>query len=164
MKRILIALAATVSGLVLLFSYRTSFGDAVPAETAAGPTGVAGSTGSTGTTGPTGAAGSTGSTGTTGSAASALADGTYTGQTASTRYGPVQLRVTVSGGRISGVDAIQYPDGNGRDREINQRAIPQLVADTIQTQSGSVHFVSGATYTSTGYEQSLQSALDQARR
>lgn len=76
----------------------------------------------------------------------------------------MQLSVTVSAGRISAVDVIQSPNGNGRDREISQRAIPQLVSDTIQTQSASVHFVSGATYTSTGYEQSLQSALDQARQ
>lgn len=145
MKRILFALAATVSGLVLLFSYRTSFGDAVPADTATG----------TGTAATSSAAGSAGS---------GLIDGQYTGQTASTRYGPVQLSVTVSAGRISAVDVIQSPNGNGRDREISQRAIPQLVSDTIQTQSASVHFVSGATYTSTGYEQSLQSALDQARQ
>lgn len=148
MKRILFALAATLSGLVLLFSYRTSFGDAVPADTATG----------TGTAATSSAAGSAGSAG------SGLIDGQYTGQTASTRYGPVQLSVTVSAGRISAVDVIQSPNGNGRDREISQRAIPQLVSDTIQTQSASVHFVSGATYTSTGYEQSLQSALDQARQ
>ncbi|MFK4731129.1 FMN-binding protein [Agromyces mediolanus] len=163
MKRILFALAATVSGLVLLFSYRTSFGDTVPADTAAG-TGTAATSSATGSTGSAGSAGSVGSADSVGSAGSGYIDGRYTGQTASTRYGPVQLSVTVSAGRISAVDVIQSPNGNGRDREISQRAIPQLVSDTIQTQSASVHFVSGATYTSTGYEQSLQSALDQARQ
>lgn len=162
MKRILFALAATLSGLVLLFSYRTSFGDAVPADTAAG-TGTA-LTSSAGSAGSSATGSSATGSSATGSAASGFIDGQYTGQTASTRYGPVQLSVTVSAGRISAVDVIQSPNGNGRDREISQRAIPQLVSDTIQTQSASVHFVSGATYTSTGYEQSLQSALDQARQ
>lgn len=162
MKRILFALAATLSGLVLLFSYRTSFGDAVPADTAAG-TGTA-LTSSAGSAGSSATGSSATGSSATGSAASGFIDGRYTGQTASTRYGPVQLSVTVSAGRISAVDVIQSPNANGRDREISQRAIPQLVSDTIQTQSASVHFVSGATYTSTGYEQSLQSALDQARQ
>jgi uncharacterized protein with FMN-binding domain len=57
---------------------------------------------------------------------------------------------------------VQYPDGNGRDREINDDALPVLVQETISAQSADVDMVSGATVTSTGYVQSLQSALDQA--
>lgn len=58
---------------------------------------------------------------------------------------------------------IAYPDSNGRDRQINSSAIPQLVTETISAQSAQIHMVSGATYTSNGYAQSLQSALDQAQ-
>jgi uncharacterized protein with FMN-binding domain len=80
-----------------------------------------------------------------------------------TRYGPVQVQLTIAGGQISDVQVIDYPNSNGRDRQINERAIPQLVSETIQAQSSQVNMVSGATYTSNGYVTSLQSALDQAQ-
>ena len=57
---------------------------------------------------------------------------------------------------------VQYPNGNGRDEEINSYALPILVQETIDSQSASIDMVSGATVTSDGYLQSLQSALDQA--
>jgi len=79
-----------------------------------------------------------------------------------TRYGPVQVQITVAGGLITDVQAVDYPDGNGRDRQINARAIPILVSETLDAQSAEIDFVSGATYTSDGYQQSLQSALDEA--
>jgi uncharacterized protein with FMN-binding domain len=75
----------------------------------------------------------------------------------------VQVRITVSNGRITAADAIDYPMNNGRDQEINQYAIPQLVSETLQAQSAQIDMVSGATYTSQGYTTSLQSAIDQAR-
>ena len=56
---------------------------------------------------------------------------------------------------------VQYPDGNGRDREINAQALPVLVQETLSAQNADIDMVSGATVTSTGYVQSLQSALDQ---
>jgi len=87
---------------------------------------------------------------------------TVTGAVAQTRWGPVQVRLTLADGKITAVDVVQYPDGNGRDREINDDALPVLVQETISAQSADVDMVSGATVTSTGYLQSLQSALDQA--
>ena len=87
---------------------------------------------------------------------------TVTGAVAQTRWGPVQVRLTLADGKITAVDVVQYPDGNGRDREINDDALPVLVQETISAQSADVDMVSGATVTSTGYVQSLQSALDQA--
>ena len=65
-------------------------------------------------------------------------------------------------GRSPNVDVVQYPDGNGRDREINDYALPILVQETLSAQSANIDMVSGATVTSDGYLQSLQSALDQA--
>ena len=94
--------------------------------------------------------------------APAAGGSTVTGAVAQTRWGPVQVRLTLAEGKITAVDVVQYPDGNGRDREINADALPVLVQETISAQSADVDMVSGATVTSTGYVRSLQSALDQA--
>ena len=65
-------------------------------------------------------------------------------------------------GTITAVDVVQYPPGNHKDQEINDYALPILVQDTLQAQSAKIDMVSGATVTSDGYVESLQSALDQA--
>ena len=72
------------------------------------------------------------------------------------------MQITVSGGTITAATAVDYPTENPRDRQINQVAIPRLVSETLATQSSDIDMVSGATYTSDGYIQSLQSAIDQA--
>lgn len=87
---------------------------------------------------------------------------TVNGAPADTRYGPVQVQITITNGRITRADAIDYPQSSGRDQEINSQAIPQLDDETVQAQSANIDTVSGATYTSDGYRQSLQSALDAA--
>ena len=86
---------------------------------------------------------------------------TITGQAVDTRYGPVQVKVTFSGTTITAVDTVQAPDGNGRDIEINDQALPILQQEALASQSANIDTVSGATYTSEGYIQSLQSAIDQ---
>jgi uncharacterized protein with FMN-binding domain len=68
----------------------------------------------------------------------------------------------MDGATITQVDVVQYPSGNPKDREINGFALPILIQETLDSQSASIDMVSGATITSTGYAQSLQSALDQA--
>lgn len=172
MKRIVYAALATISGLVLLFSYRTSLGEEVVAQVDADGSVSSGSA-STGTSTDGGGSDSgdstasesadTGSTATEATTlAGGLVDGVYTGSAAATRYGPVQVTVTVSGGTITAVEVPEYPDSNRRDQEINNRAIPQLVSETLAAQSSDIDMVSGATYTSRGYAQSLQSAIDQA--
>jgi uncharacterized protein with FMN-binding domain len=85
-----------------------------------------------------------------------------TGAVAQTRWGPVQIRLTINGGKITKVGVLQYPNGNSLDLQIANYAFPRLIQQTISTQGAHVDMVSGATYTSTGYLQSLQSALDQA--
>ncbi|MFR0353380.1 FMN-binding protein [Streptomyces sediminimaris] len=87
---------------------------------------------------------------------------TVTGTTAQTKYGPVQVRITLTGSRITGASAVQYPDGTARSKDINSTAVPKLDQETLQAQSASIDTVSGASYTSAGYRQSLQSALDRA--
>jgi hypothetical protein len=84
------------------------------------------------------------------------------GTSADTRYGPVQVQLHVRGGRIVSATAIDYPQGSGRDREINSFAIPILQKETVDAQSARIDTVSGATFTSDGYRTSLQSALDAA--
>jgi uncharacterized protein with FMN-binding domain len=85
-----------------------------------------------------------------------------TGAVASTQWGPVQVQLTVKAGKITQVSVLQYPSGNGKDAEINSYALPILTQETTSAQSASIDMVSGATVTSTGYIQSLQSAIDQA--
>jgi uncharacterized protein with FMN-binding domain len=145
MPRILTWLLGTVTAVTLLFGYHTSTsGAATASETVvAAPTAPQGSGSGAGTTG-------SGST------------QTVTGSVAQTRWGPVQVRITVADGKITAVDVPQYPDGNGRDQQNNTYALPVLKQETLSAQSANIDMVSGATVTSDGYVQSLQSALDQA--
>jgi len=82
------------------------------------------------------------------------------GAAADTRYGPVQVQIIVSGGRITSARTLQVPQQSSKDRRINSAAVPILNNETVQAQSARIDTVSGATYTSEGYAQSLQSAID----
>ena len=84
------------------------------------------------------------------------------GTSVDTRYGPVQVQLTIRAGHILKAVAIDYPQGSGRDREINSQAIPVLQQETVAAQSARIDTVSGATFTSDGYRTSLQAALDAA--
>lgn len=161
MRRILLAFMSTVAAVVMLFGYRTS----TPVPATAATTAVAAGTGGTdSTTGTTGAAPAPTPTSTAGSAAGTTATSTktVTGATAETRWGPVQVAITVSGTQVTAVSVLQSPSSNGRDIEINDAALPVLKQETLQAQNANIDSVSGATYTSDGYITSLQSALDQA--
>lgn len=148
MRRIVLALAGTVSGLVMLASYHTSLG--------AGTTTTGGARLSGPATVVPAPAAATG-----GTAARATDALTVDGATAQTRWGPVQVRVTLTAGRIVDVAALQHPSGNGRDEAINAYALPILHDEVLTAQSASIDHVTGATVTSQGYVASLQSALDQ---
>lgn len=95
---------------------------------------------------------------------SGLADGTFTGETFTNRWGPVQAAITVSGGKVISVNVLQTPTADNKSISINNRAVPALVTEALTAQSSQVDTVSGATYTSDSYRSSLQSALDAARR
>jgi uncharacterized protein with FMN-binding domain len=153
MRRIAVALMGTVSGLVLLFSYHTSRNEGSVAVSASAPA-VAGSSGSSGS--------SRAAAGAAPPAAAASVPGTFTGDSVMTRWGAVQVKITVADGKITAVQAVEYPQGNARDRQINAYALPVLAQEATQAQSAQIDAVSGATVTSDGYIQSLQSALDQA--
>jgi uncharacterized protein with FMN-binding domain len=146
MRRVILATVGTISGLILLLSFKTH--PRKPLIT------------------PPVAAGSPNTTPTTGSAPTAPANGsvtrTITGNAADTRYGPVQVKITVTNGQLSSVQAIEYPTDRARDIEINSVAIPELNQEAASAKSANIDMISGATYTSDGYIRSLQSALDQA--
>jgi uncharacterized protein with FMN-binding domain len=190
MRRIVVGFMSTISALVLLFSYHTSLGSS-SSTAASGGTGATGSTddsaGGTTSSGGTTASGGTddsgssssgssssdssgsdssssdSSSGSSGSGSSSSgSSGTYTGSAVNTRWGVVQVEITVKNGKITKAEAVQYPTENPRDQEINSYAVPQLNSETVDQQSGSIDAVSGATVTSDGYIQSLQSAIDQA--
>ncbi|MEV4603601.1 FMN-binding protein [Amycolatopsis sp. NPDC049253] len=153
MRRIAIAIAATVSIVVLLFSYHTSTNQT---SVIAQVPGVVRSPTSSAPPPPTAAPG-------TGSG-SGSGSGTYTGQAADTPYGPVQVAITVADGKITDARVLQVPQESGRDVRINSAAVPVLNQEVLQAQSAQIDTVSGATYTSQGYLQSLQSAIDAAHR
>lgn len=89
-------------------------------------------------------------------------DGSYSGSAADAYYGEVQVRATVNGGKITNVKFLQYPDTHSTSVYINQQAMPYLQQEAVKAQSAHVNIVSGATYTSQAFIQSLSSALSQA--
>lgn len=86
------------------------------------------------------------------------ASGIYTGNTAQTAWGPVQVQITVSGGQITAAKALQWPNGDRRSQSIAQQSIPYLIQQTLTTKSANVLGVTGASYTSAGWRRSLASA------
>ncbi|MFF1566048.1 FMN-binding protein [Streptomyces sp. NPDC058293] len=104
-----------------------------------------------------------GGTGSGTGSGSATGQRTLTGETVQTRYGPVQVEITVDGAKITAARAVKTPSGDRRSQDIASSSIPTLVQETLDAQSARIDTVSGATYTSEGYMTSLQSALDQAR-
>jgi uncharacterized protein with FMN-binding domain len=154
MKRISYWLLSTLSALVLLFGYHTSTSGAGAAATSSAVV-------STGTAGTSTSSGASSGTTSSGSSSSSTKTTTVTGSVASTQWGPVQLKLTMSGGTITKVTVLQQPSGNPKDTEINDYALPILIKETEQAGNAQIDMVSGATVTSTGYIQSLQSALDQ---
>ncbi len=157
-RRIVFGALSTVTVVVLLFGYRTSTEG--PGTTAALPAVTpATTTESSDTTSR-----STPSTPKATRSATAVPSTktVVTGDQEQTQWGPVQVELTITGGSITSVAVPVYPNGNGRDAQINSFALPQLVQETISAQSASIDMISGATVTSDGYLRSLQSALDKA--
>ena len=92
-------------------------------------------------------------------AAAGAADGTYAGTTINTRFGPVQVQVTIAGGAIADVTPLQLTNADGRSVQISNQVAPIVRQEVLAAQSAHVSNVTGGTYTTQGYLQSLQSAL-----
>lgn len=133
MRRVLLAIVSTTAVLVLILSFKTHSASSLATPPAAVST-------------PTTTAGAT--------------TKTITGDSIDTRFGPVQVRITVTNGKITSATAIDYPTDTPRDQQINAYAIPTLNQEAVGSTTANINMVSGATYTSDGYLQSLQSALD----
>lgn len=136
-RRTVLAAAATVSGVVLLLSLKPASDPAAAPAAGAAPGRPA-----AGASAPAGAR-------------------TVTGDAVRTPYGPVRVRITVAAGRIVRAEAVQAPSG-GLSGQKTELAVPRLGREAVAAGSADIDAVSGATYTSTGYRRSLQSALDRA--
>ena len=181
MRRAILTLGSTAAGLAALLSFKTHSTAAVGADpgaspataaaSAAGPhTGPAASSTkakakakawarASGTASPAKAkASASAGAGSGGS----MATRTITGAVESTMYGPMQVKVTLTGTRITNVAVVQETNDGQESQQIDSFSIPKLTAETLAAQSARIDTVSGATQTSTGYIGSLQSALDQA--
>jgi uncharacterized protein with FMN-binding domain len=161
MRRVVPALMLTVIGLIGLASFKSS----APATSAAAPGLKASASPAPTTTAPPATAPPPAGTGTrpaTSPPTAAPAAQTYDGDAVDNRYGTVQVRITVQGNHIIAVDPIQMPFDRSRSQYISEQAAPYLHDEVLQAQSAQIDVVSGATYTSESYMQSLQSALDKA--
>lgn len=190
MRRAVLTLSGTVAGLVALFSYKTHVPGvtpvAAPATPAALTTSAPPTTGASPSSSPSKTPSKTPAKMTTTKAATtpttappastpasakptpaptkaapttapAKPSGTFEGPDVSTQYGPVQVVLTVANGKITAANDVQQPGDS-----IAANAIPQLNSETVQAQSANIQAVSGATYTSQGYIQSLQQAVNKA--
>ncbi len=146
MRRIILAIGGTLAGIVLLFTYPTSTDQKLVAS--GGPLPLTPPAPASGTTtAPTPATGGT---------------RTFDGAAVDTAYGPVQVQISVSSGKITAARVLQVPQESSRDVRINSQAVPILDQEVVAAQSAQIDSVSGASYTSDGYVRSLQSALDAA--
>jgi uncharacterized protein with FMN-binding domain len=169
--RAAVTLAATAIGVALLFSFRTP--PAAPIATLTPPSISSSSSTPSPTATPSGAPPSGGAspsptstataTPTPKPTASGLKSGSFTGQSYANPYGNVQVQVVVSGGKITDVKTVQYPNGHQQSVFINDQALPLLREEVLQAQNAQINLIGGASFTSEGYAQSVQSALDLAR-
>lgn len=92
-----------------------------------------------------------------------LKDGTYVGSSSSNPYGDTQIKLIISGGKITDIAATSYPSTDRHSLQISQFAIPQLKKEVLAAQSANIDSISGASYTSQSYAESIQAALNQAK-
>ncbi|HLX35756.1 MAG TPA: FMN-binding protein [Candidatus Limnocylindrales bacterium] len=157
--RIGLALASLLLGAALVMGFKSPDSTTVAGGDQTGTGSTSGTGSSSGGTNTSGGRTASGGTATSGSGAAGTQ--TVSGTLIQTRYGDVQVQVTVANGKITSVTALALPSG-GRSGMISAYAEPILTNEALSAQSAQINLVSGATYTSTAYEQSLQAALDQA--
>ena len=163
MRRAILTIGGTVAGLAALLSFKTHSAADV---TTAGAPGAPGSTSSPSaplrsSPAPT-AATSKSKSDAKGGGTKSAATRTVTGKVANTPEGPMQVQLVLTGQRISQVNVLQHTDNGENSVQIDSFALPRLTSETLTAQSARIDAVSGATYTSQGYIQSLQNAVDAA--
>ena len=166
MRRVILAVTGTIAGLVALLSFKSHVPSAPVAATVGGSGGTAASSPSSSSSSSSSSGGQTevvpgafpqGSIARNLPAGEAAVDG----KVASTAYGPVQIQLIKKDTKIVKVAVLVQPTNTLHDVQIGEFAFPKLISETLAAQNGKIDAVSGATYTSAGYIQSLQSALDQ---
>ena len=172
MKRAVPAMLVTLLGLLALASFKSSPGlptksasvklvkPTTPAATAPPTTDT--TVGHSTTPPPSGTPTTSTPATSTSPTTSASTTRTIDGDPFDNRYGTVQVEITLQGHQITGITPLQMPTDRQRSAEISQQAAPLLQQEVLQAQSAQIDIVGGATYTSTSYAQSLQSALDKA--
>lgn len=165
MKRSPIVLLSTVAGVAAVLALNpdgTALSSSVTASGAAGASSGTGTTSADSSTTDTTTATPTATTSTTSSGTAATGkSGTATGAAYSARnYGNVKVKVTVKNGKITKITNVSLPQNDGRSMMISQEAGPMLIEQALSAQSANINGVSGATFTSMAFAQSLQSALD----
>jgi uncharacterized protein with FMN-binding domain len=174
MRRAILTLGSTAAGLAALLSFKTHSSVAAVADPGSSPAAASASASGAPTTSaaPTKAkakASSTASpmkakpTTTAGAMSGSTATRTITGAVETTMFGPMQVKVTLEGQKITNVSVVQETNDGQESQQIDSFSVPKLNAETLTAQSARIDTVSGATQTSDGYIGSLQSALDQAR-
>ena len=156
------ALGLDVAALVFIPQMRIQQSRALLAQATTAAAASSGSASASSSSAPSSSSSSSSSSGSS-SSSTGLQDGTYTGSTTVTSRGDVQVRITVSGGSITAVDALQYPQENPTAVSINGQAIPIYIKEALAAQSSEIQLVSGATETYSGFTGSLQSAILQAK-
>jgi uncharacterized protein with FMN-binding domain len=154
MRRVVPAVMATIGALILLASFHTTPGTATRIAV-----GKATSNRPSASAPPPAQAAST----TSSPQSTASGPRQITGPVVSNQYGDVQVRITVANGKLTDVEALRLPQDHERSVRISEYSAPQLRLEALDAQSANIDVISGATYTSDSYAQSLQAALDRAR-
>ncbi len=153
MRRAIPAVFVTLGGLVLLASFHTAAGGkprSITAPTRSSTPAAGTGPAPSGTTVPT-------------TSGAAIGSRQIDGPVVPTQFGDVQVRVIMRNGKIADVQALQMPFDRQHSLELSQAAAPILHDEVLQAQSAQIDLLSGATYTTSAYQQSLQAALDQSR-
>jgi uncharacterized protein with FMN-binding domain len=167
MRRVILAVTGTIAGLVALLSFRSHVPSSPVAATAGGPGSGSSASSAASSASPSPPRGGGQTEAAPGAFPQGSLAGTLTagekavnGKVANTAYGPVRIQLIERGGKIVKVAVLTQPLNTLNDIQIGKFAFPKLISETLTAQDAKIDAVSGATYTSAGYVQSLQSALD----
>jgi len=169
MLRAVLTLTGTAAGLAALLTFKSHPATIAAAAPPAAPTATSGATSSPAPTSASKSHPAAGKSATPSKSQAAVGNSqaaaarTVTGAVANTQYGPMQIQLTLTGQKITNVTVLQRTNDGSESDEIDSNAIPKLTSETLAAQSAQINAVSGASYTSMGYIQSLQSALDKAK-
>jgi uncharacterized protein with FMN-binding domain len=162
MRRAIIAVVATVAGLIALLGYKSSSGTTGSSHPVVVPP-QATTTTTTTTAGPTGTTTTT-TAGTTPTTTGPAETGHFTGNDTPYTFGDIQLEVTLSDGKLSSISVVRDSAADPRSQAINSQALPILTREALAAQGVRIDVVSGATFTSNAFARALQSALGRAGR